>query len=49
MIYLIVLFFTLLKKYRKMSFSKYVVLYCTYMHPYIYTVSRTAVQLIQRM
>ena len=26
-----------------------VVLYCTYMHPYIYTVSRTAVQLLHRM
>ena len=26
-----------------------VVLYCTYMHPYIYTVSRTTVQLLHRM
>ena len=27
----------------------HVVLYCTYMHPYIYTVSRTTVQLLHRM
>ena len=30
-------------------FDKSVVLYCTYMHPYIYTVSRTTVQLLHRM
>ena len=31
-------------------FIAYVVLlYCTYMHPYVYTVSRTTVQLLHRM
>ena len=29
--------------------GKIVVLYCTYMHPYVYTVSRTTVQLLHRM
>ena len=29
--------------------AEFVVLYCTYMHPYIYTVSRTTVQLLHRM
>ena len=33
----------------KMPIDITIVLYCTYMHPYIYTVSRTAVQLLHRM
>ena len=41
--------FTIERIVKKTSGTGVVVLYCTYMHPYIYTVSRTTVQLLHRM